>query len=158
MSPLRTVKRGDAHVTWTDYLVVGVLTILTPAVIGGLIALSLNGFMNSTGSAGSLGKIVAFLAGQSMAPVFTLFIVPIALLVGRLALRLGWAGWGMAIAVPVTLIALFMYLYAQTDTGYAPWVYVEPAQLFMLSGGLHGLVMWLALRWRRPAALGPRLN
>lgn len=129
---------------------------MVPALIGLLLGLVVVPLLDDLEPRGVLHLLVAYLVGQSAAPFFTIFAVSVALLVGAWALRMGWAGHAMAVLLPVGVIGLFMLIYAQTETGYAPVTYFTPAMIFCFSGALHGLVMWHALRWRRPKAVGPR--
>ena len=156
MSAFRTVKGGDAALRDWDWFFVGAATIVIPPFIGAIAAFILAPLMKGAEPSGIMTLLAAFFIAQTVAPIVTIFAVPLAILVGIWALRLGWAGWAMSLLVPVVLIGLFMLVYAHMDTGYMPSEYVEPGLVFSFSGALHGLVMWLCLRWRRPDTLAPR--
>lgn len=152
----RTIKNGDRYLERWDWLVVGLIAIVVPP----LIAFALGATFLLLGQIEGVPVIVDHVAGlfmaQVIAPIITILAMPFAILIGTWAARVGWAGWIMSILVPAGGIGLFMALYAQTNTGYTPMTYVQPALIFCFSGGLHGIVMWLALRWRRPEALARR--
>jgi hypothetical protein len=152
----RTVKGGDALLQGWDIAWVGLATFVIPPLLGLLTALAIRDLNLVAEPLQPIAFVIYVLIAQTAAPIVTWFALPPALLLGRLALRHGWGGWALAIAVPTGLIAAFMAIYAQTDTGYAPIEYLDTTVIFAGSGAVHGLVMWLFLRWLRPAVVAPR--
>lgn len=155
MTLLRTTLGGDVHLQGWDSLRVGLATIIIPPLLG-LLAAGALGLADPDAMPRWLQWPLAVLVGQTVAPIVTVFITPVALLLGRAMMRRGWAGWGVATLLPAAICVVFMALYARTDTGYVPGAYTDVTAIFTASCVLHGAVMWLSLRLLRPAAVAPR--
>lgn len=148
--PFRTIKHGDRLLSWRDWGVayVGtVISVLAPALVIWLFAI-LPGMPQSVrDGALAIAGVLLF------APFLTLWLAPIGLLIGAVALRLGLAGWGTAILASFLPAALmFAPVIATSD--------FEPVLLYGIIGAplfaWHALAMWWITRWRKPAAFAPR--
>ncbi|WP_179378851.1 hypothetical protein [Jannaschia marina] len=162
MTAFRTVKRGNLRLTGMDWLLAAVATWLVPGALGGLLVLPLFaldalGWVDGGGvGAGTpLGLVTTFGVLLFMAPLVTIFIVPLALLLGNLALRIGYGGWGTALCVAALAPAPFIASYAVAEpdpllTLLVYWgIYAAPALV-------HAAVLWFTIRLRRPEAIAPR--
>lgn len=101
-------------------------------------------------------QIMAYLAFQMAAPMISLLAVFPAMLLGSLALRIGWAGWIMSIALPAMIAGIVGICLGLVGDGQSAAKSHDFTALLVTSGAVHGITAWLLLRWRRPAALAPR--
>lgn len=156
MNAFRTLKGADQLLRFSDFAFVGLMTWLVPAVFGALIALGATLWQSTSQNYSDGAAVIGMIGGLLlMAPLVTIFIVPVSLLVGAWARRLGWAGWGMAALIaafgPIPIVAL--YASAEPDPLRTLAVYSGAIAVPAL---LHAAVMWSALRWKRPDVLAPR--
>jgi len=157
VSALRTIKGGDLFLNFSDWVIVGLGTVLIPPMIGWGLGLTIQYFAAGAEVENTvLGLLMGVMIAQTVAIFFTVFATLPALLIGAWMLRLGWGGWVVAAAGPPLVIALVMTAVAFSNTGYQPQTYFAPAAIFSASGALHGAIMWSIARWRRPQAFAPR--
>ena len=155
MSAVRTVKNGQRYLERWDWLVVSCWAILIPSIVG-FVFLQLTEMLNDAEILPSaILSILMSFGFQAFAPVFTVFLVPVACFIALLFLKLGWAGWAIAVGLPLALVAAYLWGQVYNETAFSRSVYFEPL-IFLNAAMSHGLIMWLVLRWRRPEALAAR--
>lgn len=136
-------------VTNTDYWIIGLITWLAPVFFALPAILVLGDSANGTGVA-ALDMVLVYSGMMVLAPFVGIITVPLALIVGMQALRLGWAGWAMALGVsvlgPIAIGALYQ-VFDPTAAAVGAMLALSPVFV------VHGLVLWVATRLIRPEAL-----
>ena len=125
------------------------ITALGPAMAGMVIA-AISWPLLGLGESSFL-EVISVAAGMlALAPLVAIYTLPLAVLVGAWAPRLGYAGWGVALSAglcaPTLLGGLFQVLEPTTGS-IGVGLLLTP---FVL---VHALVMWVATRWLCPETL-----
>lgn len=146
----RSRRYGDRFLKARDVFLVGLVTWLTPALVG-VLFLGVTVLLPPTADFDSPWAIVGIAAGFLLfSPIYGVVLVPLGLLLGAWAMRLGYAGWtsavGSAILIPVGGGALFYLINPQTE-GIGIGLIIAPVVL------VHALAMWSATRYFCPKSL-----
>ncbi|PWK60701.1 hypothetical protein [Roseicyclus mahoneyensis] len=148
----RSRRDGDRLLGGGQIVLIGLITWLAPALVGGSMILLITVLGMTTSPEPVAGVIGAYGGMLVLAPFVGIFVVPAALVVGMWALRLGVAGWASALiagtGVPLAVAGLIDWS-DQTAAAVMAVIALTPVIV------LHVLVLWSATRWLCPDALIP---
>ncbi len=145
----RSRRFGHRHLTAGAIVKIGLATLLGPAAI--MLAIGLPFLLLGAQLEIPAFQAVGSFAGLAFMALFAgIYAVPLALLLGAWAMRLGVAGWGAALLAAFFLplgIGLIYQLLDPTAAAIGAMLILSPIV------ALHAIVLWCATRWIAPDAL-----
>lgn len=147
---LRSRRFGHRHLRAGHVVKIGILTLLVPAIVGGLIIVwaapwyDVNDFDTPWAVVSAAGGLLL------LAPLYGIMLVPLGLLLGAWAMRFGVAGWVSALlatsVLPVAIGAVYQWMDPTTEAVGAMAILAPVAMV-------HAIVMWISTRLIAPEAL-----
>jgi hypothetical protein len=150
---LRSRPFGHRHLRAGQIVLIGLATWLLPALLGGVLVVAGTLLPGSEGPGDSVGEIIMGLGGLLLfAPLYGIMAVPAALIVGTIALRVGYAGWSIALGLPLLVAALLCVLILASGSPASELIVVWVLGGIVL---IHALTLWVSTRLIAPDALLP---
>ncbi len=145
----RSRRFGHRHLTARALVKIGLTALLGPAAI--MLAVGLPFLLLGAQTEIPAFQVIGSFSGLAvLAPFVGIYAVPAALLLGAWAMRLGFAGWAVALLASVFLplaIGLIYQLLDPTAAAIGAMLILSPIV------ALHALVLWCATRWIAPDTL-----
>jgi len=141
-------RRGHRALGVGQIVLIGMITLIAPAVIGGLLSWGLASGFRLTGTNAPEG-ILVFWQLIVLSPLIGLFLVPVALALGYGALAFGAAGS----VVALTTSCLLCLVFHASSGGLTPGDHWESTLMLMAIVLTYSTTLWLATRLICPEAL-----
>lgn len=149
----RSAKAGQLALGTRQIVGIGAITLILPPMVG-VMGLLIGRMFGQDMPAGDVSPAVdvalAFSALLAVSIFYGIVLVPAGLLIGALAMRVGFAGWivaiGLSLVLPLGLGGL-VRLSDPTSSAFGIMSIISPIS------GFYGLTMWVATRLICPRAL-----
>lgn len=151
----RSRRFGHRRLRGNNVIAIGFLTVLMPPIFAAAILLPIALILDwgrwtfEISNASFLGEFAILVA---YSPFVSFIAVPIALLLGAFALRIGFAGWGVALCTALMRSALLGF---GAMRGVWSSDSVTATSMLAMISNFHAAAMWIATRRICPDALLP---